>query len=92
MRLGWAIAGGVLLGSGLAWWFSRDTPAQAERKQAQARETDAADSRPGLYRWRDAHGTLQVTSKPPEGANAGRPYKRIDVEPRAGIEVHGDRE
>lgn len=83
------------MGVGLAWWFSRDTPAQTERKQARASaagEADAADARPVLYHWRDANGTLQVTSTPPQGADAGRPYKLIDLEPRAGIEVHGDRE
>ncbi len=40
-----------------------------------------------LYRWRDAHGVLQITEQPPKG----RKYQRVDREPYGGIEVHGDR-
>ena len=95
MRLGWAIVGGIVLGAGLAWWQARDSPADAERKQVRAgaaRHADAQDARPVLYRWRDAGGVLQLTSRPPAGPDAGRHYERIDLEPRAGFEVHGDRE
>lgn len=95
MRLGWAIVGGIVLGTGLAWWLSRDTPAEAGRKQARAvaaRRADAEDARPMLYRWRDAAGVLQITAQPPSGRDAGRKYERIAVEPRDGIEVRGDRE
>jgi hypothetical protein len=35
---------------------------------------------------------LQVTDQPPHGKDAGRKYQRIDQQPRAGIEVHGDRD
>lgn len=94
MRLAWAIVGGVVLGAGLAWWLARDTPAEAQRKHlraAAARRADAHDARPVLYRWRDAAGTLQVTSQPPQGADAGRHYERIDLQPRDGIEVRGER-
>ena len=83
-----------MLGAGIAWWFARDTPADVERKQARAaaaHEANARDARPALYRWRDANGTLHITSKPPKGPDAGRAYERMDVEPRAGIEVRGDR-
>ncbi len=93
MKFGWAILGGVVLGAGLAWWLSRDTPAEAERKHlraAAARRADAHDARPVLYRWRNASGTLQITSQPPTGADAARDYERIDVEPRDGIEVRGE--
>lgn len=95
MRLGRAIVGGVVIGAGLAWWLARDTPAQAGRKHsraAAARRADAADARPVLYRWRDAGGVLQLTSRPPAGVDAGRHYERIDLEPQAGFEVQGDRE
>jgi len=95
VKIGWAIVGGVVLGAGLAWWFSRDTPADADRKQARAvaaRRADARDARPVLYRWRDAEGRLQVTWQPPQGADARRPYERVDLQPRDGIEVRGDRE
>ena len=91
MRLGWAIVAGVLAGGGVAWWTSREAPADIERKQvraAAARAADAEDARPVLYRWRDAQGRLQVTEQPPKG----RRYERVDREPRPGIEVHGDRE
>ena len=94
MRLGWAIVGGVVLGGGLAWWLARDTPAEAARKQARAvaaRRADAEDARPVLYRWRDGAGVLQVTQHPPRGEDAGRKYERVDLQPRDGIEVRGDR-
>lgn len=91
MRLAWAIIGGIALGGGLAWWMSRDTPEQARAKHeraAQAAAANAEDARPVLYRWRDDNGVLQVTDQPPKG----RKYERVDMEPRPGIEVHGDRE
>ncbi|MFD0739074.1 DUF4124 domain-containing protein [Lysobacter koreensis] len=95
MRLAWAIVGGIVLGGGLAWWVARDAPAQAQRKQARAaaaRSAQAQDARPVLYRWRDRAGVVHVTSRPPQGRDAGHPVERIAVEPREGIEVHGDRE
>ena len=95
MRLGWAIVGGIVLGGGLAWWLARDTPAETERRQAReaaARRADVEDARPVLYRWRDGAGVLQVTAQPPQGADAGRKFERIDLQPRDGIEVRGDRE
>jgi len=95
MRLAWAIIGGIVLGGSLAWWLSRDTPEQARAKQeraARAAAADAEDARPVLYRWRDANGVLQITEQPPRGRDAGRKYERVDMEPRDGIEVHGDRE
>lgn len=94
MKLGWAIVGGIVLGAGLAWWLARDTPAEAERKQARAvaaRLADAEDARPVLYRWRDRAGVLQITAQPPSGKDAGRTFERIDLQPRDGIEVRGDR-
>jgi hypothetical protein len=81
LKPGWAIAAGIALGAGLAWWAARDTPAETARAQARA---EAADS--PLYRWRDAAGQLQITERPPKG----RPYERLQRQPRDGIEVHGD--
>jgi hypothetical protein len=94
VKPGWAIAVGLLLGGGVAWWVSRDTPEEAAAKQqridrAAARRAEAA--RPVLYRWRDAAGTLHVSSEPPRGKDA-RHVEKIDMEPKAGIEVHGDRD
>lgn len=94
MRLGWAIVGGIVLGGGLAWWMGRDSPAEADRKQARAvaaRLADAQDARPVLYRWRDGAGVLQITERPPAGKDAGRRFERVDLQPRDGIELHGDR-
>ncbi|HEY0659796.1 MAG TPA: DUF4124 domain-containing protein [Lysobacter sp.] len=91
MRLAWAIIGGIALGGGLAWWVSRDTPEQARAKHERATRAAAAnaeDARPVLYRWRDANGVLQITEKPPKG----RKYEKVDMEPKPGIEVHGDRQ
>lgn len=94
MRIGWAIIGGIVLGGGLSWWLARDPTAVAERKQARAaaaRRADAQDARPVLYRWRNGAGVLQITAQPPRGDDAGRKYERVDLQPRDGIEVRGDR-
>ena len=91
MKAIWAVAAGLALGIGVAWWLARDTPQQAEAKQRRAEHAAAAaaaDARPALYRWHDANGVLQITEQPPKG----RKYERIDKTPRKGIEVHGDRE
>jgi hypothetical protein len=88
MRLAWAIVIGVIVGGGLAWWATRDTPAEAAHKQARAmaaRAAQAEEARPSLYRWRDAQGRLHVAEQPPK---TGR-YERIDREPRSGIEING---
>jgi hypothetical protein len=91
MRLGWALLLGSLAGIAVAWWLSREPPAQAEERQARAERAAAADfedSRPVLYRWRDDAGALHVTDTAPKG----REYERIPIQPEAGIEVHGDRQ
>ena len=93
MRLGWAIVGGVAIGAAVAWWASRDTPGQAQRKQqraAQAAAADAEDARPVLYRWRDAGGVLHITEEAPRTGEAVGKVERIDREPRDGIEIRGD--
>ena len=91
MKVAWAVAAGLALGIGVAWWMARDTPQLAEARQRRAEHAAAAaaaDARPALYRWHDANGVLQVTEQPPKG----RKYERIDKHPRKGIEVHGDRD
>ena len=89
MRLGWAIAGGLALGVGLAWWLSRDPLAeQARARRAErAADTRAIEARRDLYRWRDAAGVLHVSDTPPKGVRA----ERVARAPQPGIEVHGDR-
>lgn len=89
MRLLWAIAAGLLIGVGVAWWFSREAPAKAREKQQRAERAAAAqarDARPSLYRWRDDAGVLQITDKPPQG----RAFERIDREPQRGLQVKGE--
>ena len=90
MRAGWAVIGGLALGIGLAWWLSRDPAAdQARRQRAeQAAAEQAVEARRDLYRWRDADGVLHVSDAPPPGVRA----ERVDRQPRAGIEVRGDRD
>lgn len=91
MRLAWALLLGVIGGIAVAWWLSRDTPAQAHAKAERAGDAAAADAeaaRPVLYRWRDDAGTLHVTQQPPKG----RHYEKIDAQPREGIEVDGSRQ
>jgi len=94
VKPGWTIVAGLAIGGGVAWWMSRDTPEQAAAKQhrverAAAERAEAA--RPVLYRWRDAAGTLHISSTPPRGKDA-RHVEKIDAEPKPGIEVHGDRQ
>lgn len=91
IRATWAIVGGVLLGGALAWWLSRESPDQAAAKRERAERAAAAmaeDARPVLYRWRDANGVLQITAQPPKG----RRFEKVDMQPRAGIEVDGTRD
>jgi hypothetical protein len=87
MRLSGALLIGAALGVGAWWWSTRD---ERERERVEAERQAAAEAeaaRPVLYRWRDAQGRLQVTADPPKG----RKYQRVDLEPRDGIEVHGNR-
>lgn len=89
MRAWLAIAAGVALGVGTAWWLSRESTDTTARKQARAEQAAAAqarDARPSLYRWRDDAGVLQITEQPP----ADRRYERIDRDTPAGIRVNGD--
>lgn len=86
---------GLALGVGAAWWLARESPQQARAKEQRAERAaaaNAADARPVLYRWRDGNGVLQVTDAPPRGKDAGRAYERIDMHPRRGIEVRGERD
>lgn len=88
MRAFWAIAAGVALGGGLAWYLSRETPESAAAKQRRAQQAASAqarDSRPSLYRWRDDAGVLQITDKPPKDHQ----YERIDRDAPAAITVSG---
>lgn len=90
MRAIWAIAAGLLLGGGAAWWLSRESPEKVQEKQQRAQQAAAAearDARPSLYRWRDAAGVLQITDKPPKG----RDFERIDRDPDRAIKVQGER-
>ncbi len=89
MRAFWAIAAGVVLGGGLAWYLSGEAPESATAKQRRAQQAASAqarDARPSLYRWRDDAGVLQITDKPP----TNRPYERIDLDAPAAITVSGD--
>lgn len=91
MRLTWAVVLGLAAGVALAWWLSRDSPEAARARRDRAEDAAAAaarDTGPALYRWRDDAGNLQVTERPPSD---GRHYEKIDMQPRAGIEVHGER-
>lgn len=82
MRLGLAIAIGVLGGAALAWWL---TPAESrwnpfsggQRTSAGPSTTRATPGEaPVVYRWRDARGVLHVTQQPPSG---GQAYERVDI-------------
>ncbi len=89
MRAWLAIAAGIALGVGVAWWLGREASDATSRKQARADNAAAAqarEARPSLYRWRDDAGVLQITEQPPKG----RRYERIDRDTPAGIRVSGD--
>jgi hypothetical protein len=88
----WAIAAGLALGVGLAWWLRGDQDRRADpdaRARAQkARQAQHEDALKPLYRWRDGNGQLQVTDTPPP---PGRPYERLALEPEPGIRVDAGR-
>ncbi|MBD9479368.1 DUF4124 domain-containing protein [Pseudoxanthomonas sp. PXM02] len=89
MRAWLAIATGIALGVGAAWWLARESPDATTQKQARADQAAAAqarDARPSLYRWRDDAGVLQITEQPPKD----RRYERIDRDAPPGIRVSGD--
>ena len=87
MRLSGALLIGAALGVGVWWWSTREDR-ERERVERERQATAAAEAaRPVLYRWRDAQGRLQVTADPPKG----RRYEKVGMDPRDGIEVHGDR-
>lgn len=91
MRLGWALVLGLAGGIVVAWWLSREDPAVVQARQAragQAAAATAAEARPVLYRWRDGDGVLHVSDTPPSGVRA----ERVDMRPRAGIQVDGSRD
>ena len=86
----WAVLVGLLAGGLAGWWAQRESPEQRQAKAERAQRAAAAtaqDARPVLYRWQDANGTVHYSDTPPRG----RAYRRVDREPRAGIEVRGDR-
>ncbi|WP_368562577.1 DUF4124 domain-containing protein [Pseudoxanthomonas sp. UTMC 1351] len=91
MRALWAIAAGIALGGGLAWYLSREAPestAAKKQRAEQAASEQARDARPSIYRWRDDAGVLQITDKPPKNQK----YERIDRDAPAAITVNGDGE
>lgn len=91
MRAVWAIALGAAAGIGLAVWLAGQDPASPSGSRAgksPSADGQSADALPGLYRWRDDQGVLQITDKPPRG----RPYERISREGDRAIAVDGQRQ
>ena len=57
----------LLLLGGIAWW-TLGHPGYETSEQKMARVEAAKEAaEPKLYRWRDAHGVLQLTDQPPKG-------------------------
>lgn len=82
MRLGWAIAAGVVGGAALAWWLAPESvrwpwAAGAGQRAGAASTAEGYNEvdAPALYRWRDDAGNLQLTQVPPQG----RPYERVSI-------------
>ena len=75
MRAIHAVLGGLLVGAGVGWWVlghkGYETDTQHQVRVNAVREAAV----PKLYRWRDAHGVLQLTDQPPKG----RKYERVDM-------------
>lgn len=80
MRLGWAIAAGVLGGAAFAWWLtpadSRWNPFPGATGPLAGDATPATGEAPTLYRWRDAQGILHVAQHPP---GDGQAYERVTI-------------
>ena len=88
MRLSVALLAGAAFGVGAWWWTTRDERERERVEQEHQAAAAAEAARPVLYRWRDAQDRLQVTAQPPKG----RRFERVDMEPKDGIEVHGNRD
>ena len=89
MHRGWAIVVVVAGVIALAWWLARDPPEQRQQREQRAlaaAEAAYEESRPVLYRWRDADGVRHVTDQPPP---PGVGYEKVDIQPREGIHVDG---
>jgi hypothetical protein len=88
MRAWLAVAIGLAVGGGVAWWLSKHDADRPDPRRDAARQGAApVDTRPSLYRWRDDAGVLQITEKPPKH----RPFERIDRDAPSTIRVSGDR-
>ena len=78
MRPAHGVMAVLLVGAGL-WWLAGhpgyETPAQKLARLEAAEATARRAAEPVLYRWRDSHGVLQVSDKPPKG----RKYERIQL-------------
>jgi hypothetical protein len=74
-----AVIAGALVVAALAWWHSGhpgyETPEQREARVDKLDHDRTYGDGPALYRWRDAHGVLQITDVPP----VGRKYERVEV-------------
>ena len=67
MRVAHAVIAGLVLGGGIGWWLLGH-PGYETTEQKMARvEAAQAATEPRVYRWRDAHGVLQITDQPPKG-------------------------
>lgn len=91
MRAIWAILLGAAAGVGLAVWLAgheKPAPVGAAAGKHRSGGEQSEDALPGLYRWRDDQGVLQITDKPPRG----RPYERISREGDRAIAVDGQRQ
>ena len=66
---------GLVLGGGLGWWMLGH-PGYETGEQKRARVEAARDAaQPRVYRWRDAHGVLQITDHAPQGHK----YEVVDL-------------
>jgi len=82
IRLGWAVAAGIVLGGAIGWWqLGHPGWETMDQKVAEAENADAAahkdrhGAESALYRWHDANGVLQLTDKPPKG----RKYEKVKI-------------
>ncbi|MEO7251364.1 MAG: DUF4124 domain-containing protein [Arenimonas sp.] len=76
MRIIHAVIAGLLLGAGIGWWvLGHKGYETGEQKMVRVAAARAA-AEPKVYRWRDGHGVLQITDKPPP---RGRKYETVKL-------------
>jgi hypothetical protein len=76
MKLAHAVVAGLALGGLGGWWWQGHPGYETGEQRMQRAAAAQAAAEPKLYRWRDAHGVLQITDQPP----TGRKFERVRLQ------------